>query len=160
MISEADAIVWKRRQFSLGIVWLQQWVERNRDPETQSWMLRKMAIYQSSDGRYEEALRLLKRAETVLTEVASFSEVSAIRRYAAQVLVMAGQPQTALEHLENIHNSYPPDRMRDSLIRAEAFLEMKQPNQAHNWLDEAHHDIDTFALEHYRDDFETLSQRL
>ena len=139
--------------------WLNHWLTRGIPPHYASWMLRKLSGLLCLQGDFEGARRELRRANALPEHERSEFDRLEVRRYHAMSLLSEGQIGNGLEHLPATPDTYPPNRVRDALIRTRGWLKLNNPREAHEALQAAYEDINLHQLTHWRSDADLLSLR-
>ncbi len=140
--------------------WMTGWLKRDFPPLAMSWMLRKFAGLLKIQGDFDGARAQLYRAEALPWHENSAFDLIEIRRYHAMTLLAAGDAGRGLDYLPDMTDPYPPNRVRDALTRAEGFLALNLPVEAHGWLTAAYADIAAYGLSHWQADADFFARRL
>ncbi|MCW3097344.1 MAG: hypothetical protein JWL77_2962 [Chthonomonadaceae bacterium] len=146
-----------------GLERLRPWLGMAQWPEMRAWMLADMAKYLSLSGEPEAALPLVEQACREAEASGREGEVTLRRWDKANLLLQAGRPSEALAILEErtqMEDERPSDRIDVSLLRAEAYARMDSLSVAHEWLQRALTDIDTFHIEYKRPRAERVAKQL
>ena len=141
---------------------LRPWASMSQWPEMQAWLMADMAKYLNLNGESEAALTLAeqgcRQAATMEDEV----ELYLRRGDKARILLSMGRSSEALalagerNDLEGIVEI----RVDVSLLRAEAYLELGNLSEAHDWLQRVGADVAAYRMEHKRPLIERLAERL
>jgi transcriptional regulator with XRE-family HTH domain len=146
-----------------GIERLRPWLAMAQWPEMRAWMLADMAKYLSQSGEPEAALPLVEQACQV-AETSGRSVEWTLRRWdKAALLLQASRPVGALAIVEErteMEDESPSNRIDVSLLRAEAYLGVGELSEAHDWLQHALTDIDTYHIEYKRPHAERVAAKL
>jgi transcriptional regulator with XRE-family HTH domain len=145
-----------------GLERLRPWLSMAQWPEMRAWMLADMAKYLSQSGEPEAALPLVEQACQV-AETSGRSVEWTLRRWdKAALLLQAERPVEALALVEErtLEDEYPINRIDVSLLRAEAYRGVGNLSEAHDWLQRALTDIDTYHIEYKRPNAERVAAKL
>lgn len=145
-----------------GLEILRPWLSAAHWPDMQAWMLADMAKYLGMSGEPEVALTLAEQACRVAASIGNDVELCFRKWDKASLLLQAGRPGEALALVEErgVPEDQPHCRIDVALLRAEAYLGVGNLTQAHDWLQCALTDMDTYHIEHKRPRVERLAAQL
>jgi transcriptional regulator with XRE-family HTH domain len=132
-----------------GLEILRPWHTVAQWPDMQAWLLSDMAKYIGLSGEREASLTLAEQACRVAERFGDAGELCLRRWDKASLLLQAERPREALAILEERDRmeDLPECRIEASLLRTEAYLAVDDPIQAHDWLQRALTDIDTYHID-------------
>jgi transcriptional regulator with XRE-family HTH domain len=145
-----------------GLKILRSWLSATHWPDMQAWLLADMAKYLGVSGEPEVALTVAEQACRIAENTGNPVELILRRWDKASLLLQAGRPAEALAIVEERADieDLPSERIDISLLRAEAYLGIGDRTQAHDWLQRALMDIDTYHIEYKRPRAEKLAVQL
>lgn len=144
-----------------SIAMLDAWYKYAVGTRYQEFMTRKKATYLALEGRFEHALDCCRSmlAHAPLVDEAPHVRLE-LQRSQAWVLIHAGRFQQALHHIPEPGPFHASHALRDALYRAQAYLGLNRPCEAHEWIGQALALAETLNLPHRRTEAMELACRL
>lgn len=131
-----------------------------RTSEQESWILSWLGVLLVADGAQESGLFLFDQA----CRVAGGSDDPIHRRKRendkGRMLLDIRRPAEALQIITVEPDDNPYFRTEQLLAQAQAYLEMNNISEAHDYLDQAYREIEAHHLLHFRAQADTLALRL
>jgi transcriptional regulator with XRE-family HTH domain len=145
-----------------GLEILRPWLSVAQWPVMQAWLLADMAKYLGLSGEPEVSLTLVEQACRVAVSTGNEVELCLRKWDKASLLLQAGRPGETLAIVEErgVPEAQPHCHIDVSLLRAESYIAVGDRTQAHDWLQRALTDIDTYQIEYKRPRADKLATQL
>lgn len=138
-----------------GIRLLKRWLPRSTQPDMTSWILSDMAKYLSLAGQTERGVTMSKQAIDVADAETTMREIDHGAR-----LVEDLRPGEALAKLPRLGEYARGMYVYEMFVRTEAYLQMGELDNAHDYLQRAYEVIEARQSDHQRPQADALAKRL
>ncbi len=140
---------------------LEHWLDSPLDDKSQSWLTSQLGTSLLAQGEVEAALEMMERSVRYISRSSARpSEVQRRRNDHAEVLLQAGQPESAAEMLRSMEDMKPPTRIRTKVSLSRANLKTGNRTIARDWLQKAHDENATVSITYYQNEIDELAARL